>query len=116
VIRTDAAGVRDAGFASNGAATFAEKVIDEVVSTIVQTDGGIVVLVSTSNNNQFEFPEYSLRRFGTAGQLDPTFGAAGKALLPTPENFSSATVLVSPDRLNLIVARTVRSIGVSART
>jgi uncharacterized delta-60 repeat protein len=108
VIRTDAGGTRDPGFGSNGIATFAEKTSDDIVSAIVQPDGRIVALVSTSNNGQFEFPEYSLRRFGTAGQLDATFGSAGKALLPTPEGFSSATVLVSPDRLGLYVAGGVR--------
>ncbi len=108
VIRTDRSGVRDASFGSNGIATFADKVSDDITGAVVQPDGRIVVLVSTSNNTQFESPEFSLRRFGTAGQLDVTFGGTGKALLPSPESTAAATTLVSPDRLKLVVAGTLR--------
>jgi uncharacterized delta-60 repeat protein len=111
LMRLDANGARDAGFGNNGIATFNALPFDRCSALAVQADGRIAAMISTSNGNQFEVPQFALRRFGTDGVIDMTFGTAGTAALPTPEGFASPAALVTPDRLNLVVAGSVRTLA-----
>ncbi|MEO8706710.1 MAG: hypothetical protein ABI867_42180, partial [Kofleriaceae bacterium] len=109
-LRLDSTGARDPGFGANGLATFHDLKFTQVSSFVIQTDGRIVGLVQTLNSNGFDVPQFALRRFGTDGALDTTFGTAGKATLPTPEGLAFANTLASPDRLNLFVGGSARGV------
>jgi uncharacterized delta-60 repeat protein len=103
MMRIDASGELDRTFGSNGLVRFHEADSDRAHGVVVQADGRIVLLIETRNSKML-MGEYSLRRFGRTGQVDGTFGTDGKSSLPTPDQHASGSVLVSPDRLNLLVA------------
>ncbi|HEU0030449.1 MAG TPA: hypothetical protein VFQ53_07450 [Kofleriaceae bacterium] len=108
VLRTAASGTRDATFGSDGLALVDTIRFDTISGVAVQEDGRVVVLGSVSSGAEFEIPRAVLRRLGVDGQLDPAFGDAGVAVLPTPESFAAGNALVSPDRRQLVVAGAVR--------
>jgi uncharacterized delta-60 repeat protein len=108
LVRLDATGAIDSGFGSNGYKVYNELAYDDAHAVVVQQDGRIVSMISTSQTRGGFVPSYALRRFGSDGQLDGSFGVGGKAALPTPESGARGSVLTSPDRLNLLVAGAVR--------
>ncbi|HEY5933379.1 MAG TPA: delta-60 repeat domain-containing protein [Kofleriaceae bacterium] len=108
LVRLDATGKVDTGFGYLGYKIYNELAYDQAHAVIVQADGRIVSMISVTQTTGGFVPSYALRRFGSDGQLDSSFGVGGKAALPTPESGARGHVLASPDRLSLVVAGAVR--------
>lgn len=103
LMRIDASGQLDRTFGSNGVLLYNELELDDARGVVVQRDGRIVAMISIQDGTMV-MPEFALRRFGSDGWLDSTFGTGGKAALPTPDQWARGEVLASPDGLQLVVA------------
>jgi uncharacterized delta-60 repeat protein len=106
LVRLDSSGVLDVGFGSGGIKIHDEGANEYAVGVVVQRDGRIVTLIGNT------LYQYALHRFGSDGQLDISFGAGGKAPVPTPDERVFAHALQSPDGLNLLVAGSASFVGI----
>ena len=109
VLRLSSATTLDAAFGTAGVVTLPEQSTTNVMSLALQSDGKIVALVESGVIGSFTVPSYSLRRFGTTGQLDGTFGASGKVVFASPTGSPIAYTVVALPGNELLVGGSVRA-------
>ena len=105
VVRTDAAGVKDATFSADGiAVTDFGPALDEAGGATLQPDGRIVV-VGTSQRS------FAVARYNSTGTLDTTFSLDGRSVINFGDDTFTAfatDVTVQPDGKTVIVGTVIR--------
>ena len=104
VVRYNPDGSLDPTFGSAGTLTLDfNGALDEARGVLVQPGGGIVV-VGSAFNPSTNRPEFALARFDSSGNLDASFGSAGKLSLSLTGNIDSAYAVAMQPNGSLLVA------------
>ena len=98
--RLNADGSLDASFGTGGKVITAAPGSAVAVAGLLQPDGRIVVVGSTTGN-----PSVALARYNVDGSLDTTFGGTGVFLLPMAQPFEPRDIALQPDGKILIAGR-----------
>jgi uncharacterized delta-60 repeat protein len=110
VARFDAGGHLDPTFGTGGIAPQPVGVLHETpVALAVQSDGKIVVAGSGSMLDGGQ--ELVVVRYLATGELDPSFGDSGKAVLPLPTQSRPAGLLLDPVEGQITVAAPLCCVG-----
>jgi uncharacterized delta-60 repeat protein len=89
----------DLGFGANGKVlTDFDHSTDIANAVAIQTDGKLVVVGTTYQNNDFSTEDFAVARYNPDGTLDKTFGVGGKVQTDFPNLAAVASsVVVQPD-------------------